>query len=102
MRPDQDEALERGQVHLTEFLNVALTLVLLLFWNPVSLRAQDVENASSNATYLTIGLGTGTMALAGQLGFSTTLPAGEFTLRIAQVDDFNILGPPIVRALLGT
>lgn len=43
--------------------------------------------------YFTVGLGTGTMALAAQLGISATAPIGEFTARLAGVTEFNILGP---------
>jgi hypothetical protein len=83
--------------HLRIMATVSVALLLLAVGSATA-AGQDgsalTGNRSSAGTpiYFTVGLGTGTKAIAGQLGASLTVPAGQITARWSGVSDFNLLG----------
>jgi hypothetical protein len=84
----------RGHCRIAATTGVALGLLAV---GSAAVAGQDAETAdrASRGTpiYLTAGVGTGTKAIAGQLGISVAMPVGQVTARWSGVSDLDALGP---------
>jgi hypothetical protein len=85
-----------ARVRRRMILSVATALVLPAIGSAAAGQDSEVltEDRSLRPTpiYVTVGLGTGTKALAGQLGVSVEVPVGQITVRSSGVSSFNTLG----------